>query len=268
MTSPLRCRLRVAPRFHLEPDWAARLAVGTGVREADGRFFPRGPWRPLTAEELHLLTGGSEPDMDNDAEAGCLFQIPGHLRSAWWDLLDRSAETPDAGLPGFEEFSRQVAEFLRFKQMELAGSMHMEAVVTAAGRCSMRSDPQTGAPGGLGPSLAPWVACGLPQDAVLPRLWAVVNLGDEDSQLVVIPRAIDGLAAELAWRHPRQPLPATVGELVRSFLRAFPDYPPIRLRLGPGEGFRVPSGGLILDGDATEKQEPDVLLLLSEQPAS
>ena len=30
--------------------------------------------------------------------------------------------------------------------------------------------------------------------------------------------------------------------------------------------FRLPSGGLILDADATDKQEPDVLLLISEQP--
>jgi len=42
--------------------------------------------------------------------------------------------------------------------------------------------------------------------------------------------------------------------------------PPIRLCLGPGEGFRLPPGGLILDGDATDKREPDVLLLISEQP--
>jgi hypothetical protein len=38
------------------------------------------------------------------------------------------------------------------------------------------------------------------------------------------------------------------------------------LRLGPGEGFRLPEGGLILDGDATDKHEPDILLLISEQP--
>ena len=93
-----------------------------------------------------------------------------------------------------------------------------------------------------------------------------VNREDEDTRLVLIAVAIPGLAANLALRHPRQPLPTTVGELVGCFLCEFPDCPPIRLRLGPGEGFRLPSGGLILDGDATDKQEPDVLLLSSEQP--
>jgi hypothetical protein len=258
--------LTVAPRFHLAPDWAARLAVGTGVREADGRFFPRGPWRPLTADELTLLIAGSVDGPEKDAEAGCLFQIPGHLRAAWWHLLDSSVEAKNAALPGFEDFTRQVAEFLRFKHMDVPPSLQMEAVVTAAGRCSMRSDPDTGAPAGLGPSLAPWAVCGWVEGIVLPRLWAVVNLGDEDTQLVLIAVPIQGLAANLALRYPGRPMPTTVGELVGWFLREFPDSPPVRLRLGSGEGFRLPSAGLILDGDATDKQEPDVLLLISEQP--
>src|SRR5260370_687718 len=147
MTLPPRCRLSVAPRFHLEADWAGRLTVGAGVSEADGRFFSRGPWRPLTADELTLFTSGRE--------------------------------------------------------------------------------------------------CGPAEGGALPRLWAVVNLGDEDPRLVLIPVPIQALAAELALRHPGRPLPATVGELVGRFLRESPDCAPIRLRLGPGEGFRLPSGGLI-----------------------
>src|SRR5262249_14374207 len=135
MTLPPRCRLAVAPRFHLAADWAGRLTAGAGVSEADGRFFPRGPWRPLTAGAINRLTSHPESGPEKDAEVGCLFEIPGHLRAAWWDLLDRSAEAPDAGLPGFEGFTGQVAEFLRFKQMELPPSVQMEAVVTAAGRC-------------------------------------------------------------------------------------------------------------------------------------
>jgi len=257
--------LTVASRFHLKPDWAARLAVGTGVREVEGRFFPCGPWRLLTADERSSLISGPESGTEKEAEAGCLFQIPGHLRTAWWDLLDRSVEAGEAALPGFEDFTRQIAEFLRFKHLEVPPGLQMEAVVTAAGRCSMRSDPESGAPAGLGPSLAPWAGCSLPGGVVLPRLWAVVNLGDEDTRLVLIAVPLQGLTASWALRYPGQPLPATVGELVSWFLRAFSDWPPVRLRLGPGEGFRLPPGGLILDGDATDKQEADVLLLISEQ---
>src|SRR5262249_44833470 len=110
MKPPPRCRLTVAPRFHLTPDWATRLSVGTGVREANDRFFPRGPWRPLTADELHLLISVPEHGAADDAETGSLFQIPGHLKSVWWDLLDRSVEARDSALPGFEDFAKQIAD--------------------------------------------------------------------------------------------------------------------------------------------------------------
>src|SRR2546430_1916802 len=112
---------------------------------------------------MPLLTSDPERDPEKDAEAGRLFQIPGHLRAAWWDMLDRSVEAGDAALPGFEDFTRQVAEFLRFKHLDVPPGLRTEAVVTAAGRCSMRSDPETGTPAGLGPSLPPWAVCGQPE---------------------------------------------------------------------------------------------------------
>jgi hypothetical protein len=71
------------------------------------------------------------------------------------------------------------------------------------------------------------------------------------------------LAAELCRCFPDQPYPTTVGELVVRFLRFFPDYPPVRLLLKPGEGYRLPAGGMILDGYVADKQEPDVLLVIS-----
>jgi hypothetical protein len=255
----------VASRFHLAADWASRLSVGAGVSETDGRFFPRGPWRPLSADELSQLTADCE--FGPDAEAGCLFQIPEHLRAAWWELLDRSVETGATALSGFDGFTQQIAAFLRFKGLEVPPNLQMETVVKAAGRCSMRSDPETGAPAGLGPSLAPWAKCPL-AEGVLPRLWAGVNLGDEPTQLVFIAHTIEALPTHTVVGPPQPTTSTTVGDLVAWFLRNFPDCSPLRLRLGPGEGFRLPLGGLILDGDASDKLEPDVLLLISEQPVA
>src|SRR5262245_30957428 len=258
-------RFSVAPRFHLTTDWAERLDVGTGVSETDGHFFPRGPWRRPTADELASLISGPEFDPEEDSGTVALFQTPGHLRAAWWDLLDKSVEAGGGALPGFEGFVGRVAEFLRFKGMEVPSAVRMEAVVTAPGERSIRRDAQTGGPAGLGPSLAPWAGCD-PSEHVVPRLWAVVSLGDEDTRLVLIDPPIRELRAKLARQDPGGPPPLTVGELVKRFLREQPDCRPVRLRLGPGEGILLPSGGLILDGDATDKQEPDVLLLISEEP--
>lgn len=268
-------RLAVAPRFHLDADWPGRLTLGTGVDELEGKFFPRGPWRPPAADDLAGLVGvpavsGSLPMLGDDSgtagaghpdDAVCLFQIPEHLRAAWWDLLDAAAET-GGPMEGFDAYAAKVGEFLAFKRLGAGASGRVEAIVTAVGERSIRRDPDIGRPSGLGPTVAPWAAWP-GSGAPVPRLHAVVNLGDEPSAVVLINLAPAALAAELARREPGA-VPATVGELTSRFLRTCPDYPPVRVRLAAGEGCRIPAGGLILDGDPTGKEEPDVLLLVSE----
>lgn len=276
-------RFAAAPRFHLDANWSARLTIGAGVEEQNGAYFPRGPWRPPTSNELALLVAGPPvpppgvlPMLDeasapvpaavaNPDEAISLFQIPGHLRDAWWALLDSAA---DAGgsIQGFDRFAAQVSEFLAFKRLNPPAAAQMDALVTAAGERSIRRNAATGGAAGLGPTAAPWTPwpLGVPES----RVWGAVNLGDEDTALVVLNLTLSALAAELARKFPVEPPPATVGALVARFLRAFPDYPPTRLRLGSGEGCRLPPSGVILDGDPSGKQEPDVLLIISETGGS
>jgi hypothetical protein len=65
-------------------------------------------------------------------------------------------------------------------------------------------------------------------------LWGLINLGD---------------AASLVFLNvPPGEVPAA-------------DYPPVRLRLGPGEGVRVPAG-ILLGTGGFERGQPDVLLLI------
>ena len=276
--SPLPgCRFAVAPKFHLSADWAARLTIGAGVEESAGRFFPRGPWRAPTPDELVLLVAreptaapsGALPLLGDPAPPAravapddhiCLFQIPEHLREAWWNLVGESA---DSGGPvkAFDTFAARAAEFLAFKRLS-GSAAHMEVLLTAPGARSIRVDSATGEPRGLGPTVAPWSAW--PAGETAPRLRAVVNLGDERLGVAVINLTLPDLASELARRAPTEPPPATVEELVARFGATCSDYPPVRLQLGPGEGCRLPTDGLILDGDTTDKEEPAVTLLISE----
>src|SRR5262249_38791764 len=73
--------------------------------------------------------------------------------------------------------------------------------------------------------------------------WGGINLGDEATSVVLINLSGPQLEAELRRPFPDQPSPAAVGELAAWFLRACSDYPPVRLILGPGEGYRLPQGG-------------------------
>jgi hypothetical protein len=281
-------RLAVAPKFHLDTNWMVRLGISTGVENLDGKFFPRGPWRALTPEERERVVGprseqqgelvvlGRTPELERNPtpDAIFLFRIPEHLHRAWWALLDASAAT-GGPLTGFDEFAAQVSAFLSFKGLDPSGPTQMEALVTAPGERSIRRDPDTGRPSGLGSTLAPWTAWPR-QLARAPRLHAVVNLGDEPSSVVVINLPPTELAAELERRDSGEPHPSglaegtsptTVGELVERFLRVCSDYPTIRVQLGSAEGCSLPAGGLILDGDPTGKSEPDVLLLISAEAA-
>ena len=266
MTLQPGCRFVVAPHFHLPADWTRRLLVGTGVEEADGCFFPHPSWRPPTTDELALLVRASDGPTSPEELAACvcLFQLPRHLRSEWWKLLEPAAEAlGDGRLPGFESFAGRVGEFLAFKGLPLPDGTRCDVVVSKPGQWSVPWGPGATRPGGLHCNLAPWAPWPGSAEPRGPRLWGGINLGDGATSVVLINRSCRQLEVELRRRFPDQPSPAAVGDLVRQFFRSCSDYPPVRLTLGPGEGYRLPRGGLILDGYLADKQEPDVLLLIS-----
>jgi hypothetical protein len=265
MTLQPGCRFVVAPHFHLPADWPRRLRIGAGVAEAHGCFFPLPSWRPPTTDELAVLVRASvEPMPPEELEACvCLFQLPRHLRSAWWDLLEQAAGVlGDGRLPGFENFVGQVVEFLSFKNLPVPEGARCDVVVSNPGQPSVAGGPEANHPLGLSCSLAPWAPWPGAEGLHWQRLWGGINLGDEQTSVMLINLPCRQLDAELRRRFPDQPSPAAVGELVGQFLRSCSDYPTVRLSLGPGEGYRLPRGGLILDGYRGE--EPDVLLLISQ----
>jgi hypothetical protein len=258
------CRFAVAPHFHLPAEWPRRILVGAGVEEIDRCFYPRATWRPPTADELAVLLRSSDdsPSPEEVESSLCLFQLPGHLRSEWWKLLEQAAGVLGEGrLPGFEAFVNQVVEFLAFKDLPVPEGARCTVVVSRPGQRSVHWGPEASHAGGLRCSLAthaPWRGA---EEWLGPRLWGGINLGDEETSVVLINRPCGQLDAELRRRFPDGTPPETVGELVGQFLRSCSDYPPVRLLLGSGEGFRLPRGGLILDGYPADKQEPDVLFL-------
>jgi hypothetical protein len=91
---------------------------GAGVEEADGSFFPRQEWRPPAPGELAILVQASDgPTPPQGLESNvCLFQLPRHLWSEWWKMLEQDAEAlADGRLPDFEPFVIKICEFLAFR---------------------------------------------------------------------------------------------------------------------------------------------------------
>lgn len=256
------CLLVVAPHFYLSVDWSERLLLGT-VEEVDGGFFPRLTWRAPTADEQRVLAGDPLLLTQDEARAKglCLLALPRHLHSAFWGMLEEAQSAQAAHLEGFDRFVGEVARFLDFKGLSVPPGAVFDLVVSKPGQRSIQWDADADRPIGLTFNLAPWVAWPITEEAHAPRLWGGFNLGDEAVQVLFVNLPAQDLAAELARRRPDEPPPATLDELARRFMTHCPDYPLVRLRIEPGEGYRVPVGGFLIDACTLDAQGPGLMLM-------
>jgi len=91
----------------------------------------------------------------------------------------------------------------------------------------------------------------------------VVNLGIQDRFLLFLNIPIEEVC-EHVMKHARKPdLLRTRGtEVARIFFALFPDYPIVRIRLGPGKAYIAPTERVIHDGSSEGSSTPDVTLML------
>lgn len=173
-----------APGFHLAGGWAGRLQLGP-------------PWREASeAEQATLVAAEAGPGLVQ------LFQLPGHLREAFWALLEGAG-----GLPAEEArgFFGEVARFLEYKQFAPPTGSVYEVVAGLQGKAAPVPPP----PG--------------------PPAWGAANLGNEATHAVF-----------------------ALGDGA------------VRLRLGPGEGYRLPAGGAPVASCTEGKEEPELLLVVRQ----
>jgi hypothetical protein len=192
----------------------------------------------------------------------CLFALPQHLQTAWWDLLDRAGLAGTTHPGGFDAFVREVASLLGFKELPVPDGASFDLVASRPGQRSIRWNAGGARPEGLAfdvSSRAPWPPG---HEGRRARLWGGINLGDEATSVVLVNLAAQRMHDLLAGGFPDLAPAATYGELAERFLRHLPDYPPVRLRIEPGEGYRLPSGGVLVDACTLDMEGPAVLLLI------
>src|SRR5215831_6863581 len=71
-----------------------------------------GAWRAPHDDELASLT--LQQRFGNGAACVCLFSIPAHMRTRFWEMLN---EEVAAGRGDFVKFSDDLARFLTFKEL-------------------------------------------------------------------------------------------------------------------------------------------------------
>lgn len=261
------CRFTVAPRFHITGDWSRRLLIGSGVDELDGDFVPRDSWRHPTAGELSMLIAGGEETAVQPHGCACLFTLPEHLRTHWWKVLEAAANTRAEGqLPGFDSFALAVREMLEFKGMPPPDDAYFGVTLTDAAQ--RPKNTRTRHPGGLLGNLTS--QSGPTPESANPAAtpWALVNLGDADTSVVLINLTVLQLLEEMPRDRSDRVATANPAEIAERFFRERGDYPPVRLILEPGHGCRFPDQPMVLDGYLADQPEPDVqLFILCDTPA-
>jgi hypothetical protein len=155
------CRLVVAPNFHLGADWSQRLSVGAGVEQTSEGLFPRPPWRPAHDDELTLLVlDPAGPTARQELPSClCLFVVPGHLRSTFWDLLARAQEQGEISADGFSAFVAEIGRFLAFKQLPAPAGAVFDLVVNRSGQV---------------------------EALAASSLWGLINLGEDAESVVFV----------------------------------------------------------------------------------
>jgi hypothetical protein len=258
--------LVVAPLFHQSVDWPGRLLVSGGVEHEQARFVPRPPWRAPTAAELAALAPDPTATHGQDFEHSlCLFALPLHLQSAWWDIVERAQATGTARLEGFDAFVREVAGLLAFKGLAVPDQAPFDLVASKPGQRSIGYSAGGTRSEGLAFDLSPRTAWPLGRGRRQARLWGGINLGDEAVWVVLVNLAAGQIHDQLAQRCPGLPPAATLGDLAKRFLTYFSDYPPVRLRVEPGEGYRLPAGGILVDACTLDLEGPAALLLIGDR---
>jgi hypothetical protein len=258
--------LVVAPLFHQSVDWSGRLLVGGGVEQEQGRFVPRPPWRAPTAAELAALVPDRAPAERDDLDGClCLFALPQHLQTMWWELLDRARSAGTTRLEGFDDFVREVASLLAFKELPVPEGASFDLVASQPGQRSIGYRAGRARPEGLAFDVAPQAPWPPVPEGRLARLWGGINLGDEAVSVVLTNLAARQMHDLLATGESDLAPAATYGELAVRFLTHLPDYPPVRLRIEPGEGYRLPADGVLVDVCTLDMEGPAVLLLIGDR---
>jgi hypothetical protein len=154
-------RFVVAPYFHLDIDWPARLSLGASVELTDQGPVALPPWRPPSAAELVMLVLDPTRPGAREELPGCLclFVVPAHLRSAFWDVLAQAQENGEVSPDGFSAFAAEAARFLAFKELPLPVGAVFELVVNRPG------------------PTAPLAAS---------SLWGLINLGEDAASVVFL----------------------------------------------------------------------------------
>jgi hypothetical protein len=236
--------ISLTSRLEVSAGTVPAAAYGEQVRRyQDWALIPKEPWRKVSNEEVACLinTGRALPDVQ-------IIQIPPRLLERFRGVLGDSAthRSEDGFMHkmGTEEFRGCLEELGRWA--ELSGEVVKKPLVRT-NRPGLLTTTVDDDGIHIGLHVDNWYRYTLEgRDASPNRI--CVNIGEEARHLLLVNLSMRKMFMMLQEAGTREIRSGMVGTpLGLAFMEIFPDYPVLKLRIEPGEGYLAPTENLVHD---------------------
>jgi len=224
-------------------------------RYEEGARIPRSDWRSLTPADRKALIAESCPKLYGSAIG--IVRLPSQLLEPFASLREASAEyrseeelIPIIGSENCSQGTDAIIAHLQrhFQRFRIRGGLHArQGGIEAHLPClqTVTADPKTDAFIGL--HVDNFYDFSLSRRERSPNR-VCVNLGSEDRFFVFLNIPIGQLCKLMKNKMS--------GE--KDFMRSFPSYPVVRVRIRPGEGYVAPTENIVHDGSSIDMNAMDI----------
>lgn len=263
----LRPDIKVFDSCNDSPLYSKRISINSGTVNAteaqlrygpycSNTFVPREPWRELTLAELEILYTKNIP-----SEPGrwiSIIRIPDNVLASFdrMRVATHNTEQEVIELRSSSECQQGIEKFLHYiTALSESTKRPLEGVGVSVRPPNLKTgtfDYKTGCYVGL--HLDGWYRRPLNERHLSPNR-VCVNLGLEDRYFLFVNLSLQTVYDLL--HVDRSTDPSTLGS---SFMRHFPLYPVIRIRIAPNEAYVAPTENIIHDGSTEDKKALDLCL--------
>jgi hypothetical protein len=257
-----------ADRVQLSSGTMAARAAVPGELYEEGATIPRPGWRSLMTAEQKVLMAESCPEHYGNAIS--IIRLPSQLFDPWRSvhLAGSEYQSSDKFFPitGSDNCSKETSAIISYLQQSFERSKIDEDCTLEGGICTkmpgqqtITTNPETDALVGI--HVDSWYR----RDFALSRREhapnrVCVNLGSDDRFFLYLNIPI-GEMYELVKNMNSPPEDAYGASVVAAdFMKSFPSYPVVRVRICPGEAYIAPTENIAHDASSIDMKAMDITL--------
>jgi hypothetical protein len=247
----------IAGRLEASAGTTLAAALGSSVGPyRDWAVVPKGPWRNLTRDELVRLTAPTDSERAADVR---IVRISRHLterlHAGLGDTTHAREETGLQCVLGSQELTACLADLER--AVEPFGQVTKKPLIriNRPGLLTTTVDDEGMY---IGLHVDNWYHYTLEDRRASPNR-ICVNVGRESRYLLLVNVPMANMFAMLREAPVNELHPEMVGTpLGLAFMLGYPDYPVLRFRIEPGEGYLAPTENLVHDASTVGMRSWDL----------